>query len=182
MVLPVGTPVPHGPDPSSLGVSSSQGHRWLINKSLETPGSSPLTIQTGTPSPQRGRALPGVTQKVWCHGRLRPAASGEPRAFTPASSPPPPGSPSSSWFRVFHSRLMGAAPSWMRHLKLASWPCRTVLLGGSIEMTGLLRPGGGRRQRAALSRAGWAPPPPLPTPRPQCLPASPCPWRLPHSR
>lgn len=29
----------------------------------------------------------------------------------------------------------------MRHLKLASWPCCTVLLGGSIEMTGLLRPG-----------------------------------------
>lgn len=82
--------MPHGPDPSSLGVSSSQGHRWLINKSLETPGSSPLTIQIGTPSLQRGRALPGVTQKVWCHGRLCPAASGEPRAFTPASSPPPP--------------------------------------------------------------------------------------------
>lgn len=166
--------MPHGPDPSSLGVSSSQGHTWLINKSLETPGSSPLTIQIGTPSPQRGRALLGVTQKVRCHGRLRPAASVEPRAFTPTSSHPPhPGSPSSSWFRVFHSRLMGAAPSWMRHLKLASWPCRTVLLGGSIEMTGLLRPGGGRRQRAALSRAGWAPRLPSPLLGPSVSPPPP---------
>lgn len=52
---------------------------------------------------------------------LCPIHSGDHQAFLPSSSPPTlPSSPSSSWFRVFHSRLMGAAPSWMRHLKLAS--------------------------------------------------------------
>lgn len=53
----------------------------------------------------------------------------------------------------------------MRHLKLASWPCCTVLLGGSMEMTGLLRPGA--KGAEGWAQQGWAqlqgpPLPPLP--------------------
>lgn len=39
---------------------------------------------------------------------------------------------------------MGRAPLWMRHLKDASSPWRTVVLCGSMEMMGLCRPAGGR--------------------------------------
>lgn len=42
--------------------------------------------------------------------------------------------------------LMGRAPSWMRHLKVASSPGATVMLCGSMEMMGLCRPAGTGRQ------------------------------------
>lgn len=140
------------PDPSGLGVSSSRGHRWPMKmETLLGPALSPST--SGHPDP-RGN---GFTQ-----GQLCPASSGGHHAFVPISSTPRTwsGSPSSSWFRVFHSRLMGAAPSWMRHLKLASWPCCTVLLGGSMEITGLLRPGGAEAWAGQRCVGPRVPPPP----------------------
>lgn len=43
---------------------------------------------------------------------------------------------------IRHVTLTGRAPSWTRHLKVASSPGATAMLCGSMEMMGLCRPAG----------------------------------------
>lgn len=127
-----------------------------MTESSETPGSNPSHPDGDTEAPEGKDSIQGHTVNLVPSWPLPPTVVITMHSRLPPAPTTPPGSPSSSWFRVFHSMVTGAAPSWMRHLKLASWPCRTVLLGGSMEMTGLLRPGEQGGQRAGLSRAGMA--------------------------
>lgn len=122
---------------------SAHSHRWL-SRVLGDPWVQPPPHLDGDTEAPRGQGLtPSHTVSLVPSLVSAPPTGVIPtRSHLPPDPPHLPGSPSSSWCRVFHSRLMGAAPSWMRHLKLASWPCCTVLLGGSMEMTGLLSPGG----------------------------------------
>lgn len=61
--------------------------------------------------------------------------------------------------------LMGRAPSWMRHLKVASSPGATAMLCGSMEMMGLCRPVGSRGQGSHRGHPCPSPPRHPPSPR-----------------